>query len=105
MLEQEKENEIVRLINLHRTTKYDVQSMIVLCKELIDPRMNICTHCGAQIKFAQNQLTNWYNLYKEQMSNTPQLEGDLDIQTEKVVVQPEPKPKCSSCKKKTYNKK
>ena len=95
-MEQEKENEIIRLINLNRTTKHDVKSMINLCRELIDPRMSICSHCGAQIKFAQNQLTNWYNLYKEQMSNKSKIE---------VVVEPEKKPKCSSCKKKTYNKK
>jgi hypothetical protein len=105
MLNEEKENEIIRLINLNVINKYDVDKMVDLCRELVDYKMSICSHCGAQIRFAQQQLTNWYNTYKEQISNEPHTDGVLDIITDEVVVQPEPKPKCSSCKKKRYNNK
>jgi len=102
MITQEKEQEILRLINLNRTTKYDVQSMLILCRELIDGRMSICSHCSAQIKFAQNQLSNWYNMYK---STQTQLDDITYTQMVEVVVEPKSKPKCSSCKKKTQSKK
>jgi hypothetical protein len=92
MLEIEKENEIIRLINLNRTTKYDVQSLLVLCREYIDSRMSICSHCGAQIRFAQQQLTIWYNNYK---NNTTE-----QVTTNQSVTPPPKTPGCSSCKSK-----
>lgn len=92
MLEKEKEQEIIRLINLNKTTKYDVQSMLVLCREFIDSRMSICSHCGAQIKFAQSQLSIWYNNYK---NNTTEQEP-----TNQSITPPPKTPGCSSCKSK-----
>ena len=92
MLNEELRNEVVRLINLKTTTKHDVKSMVNIVRNNFDPRFNVCVHCVAQIKFAQNQLLNWYN-------SLPQ---------EEPIPQPQEVVKevgCSKCKKKTSNKK
>lgn len=92
-MEDSLRNEVIRLINLKRTTKHDVKSMINIIRDNFDPRFNVCVHCGAQIKFAQNQLMNWYN-------SLPQEEPIVLTQEEEVK-----EPGCSKCKKKTQNKK
>ena len=87
-MEQTLKDEVIRLINLKRTTKYDVDSMTKIIREHIDKKMSICSHCAAQIRFAQRQLLNWYN-----RQNT----------TEEIIL-PEPPPVkvgCQSCKQKT----
>jgi len=87
-MEEGLKNEVIRLINLKKTNKYDVQSMTNIIREHIDKRMSICSHCAAQIRFAQKQLLNWYN------SQQP---------TEEIKL-PEPPPVkvgCQSCKQKT----
>ena len=85
-------NEVIRLINLKTTSKQDVKSMITIVRNNFDPKFNVCTHCVAQIKFAQNQLLNWYNsLPQEEPIPQPQ----------EVVKEPG----CSKCKKKITNKK
>ena len=90
-MEDNLRNEVIRLINLKRTTKHDVKSMINIIRDNFDPRFNVCLHCGAQIKFAQQQLLNWYN----------------SLQIEEPIQQP-PEPQvevgCSKCKSKKQNK-
>lgn len=84
---EELKNEIIRLVNLKKTTKYDVQSMTIIIREHIDNKMSICPHCAAQIRFAQKQLLNWYNRQET---------------TEEIKL-PEPPPVkvgCQSCKQK-----
>jgi hypothetical protein len=87
-MEEGLKNEVIRLINLKKTTKNDVQSMTNIIREHIDKRMSICSHCVAQIRFAQRQLLNWYNAQET---------------TEEIKL-PEPPPikvGCQSCKQKT----
>lgn len=53
--------------------------------------MSICTHCAAQIRFAQRQLLNWYN-------------RQMVIEEKEELVLPEPPPQkvgCQACKNKT----
>lgn len=91
-MEEGLKNEVFRLINLKSTTKQDINSMVNIIRNNFDPRFSVCAHCVAQIKFAQNQLLNWYN-------SLPQ---------EKPIPQPQEvikEPGCSKCKKKTTNKK
>lgn len=90
-MEESLKNEIIRLINLQMTTGDDVKSMINIIRSNFDPTFNVCSHCGAQIKFAQTQLLNWYN----------------NLPSEEPIEQP-PQPQvevgCSKCKKKNKNK-
>ena len=90
-MEESLRNEVIRLINLKRTTKHDVKSMINIIRDNFDPRFNVCVHCGAQIKFAQTQLLNWYN--------NLQIEEPIQQPPEPVV-----EPGCSKCKSKKQNK-
>lgn len=65
-MEQELKDEVVRLINLRKTTGYDVKKMVEIIKNNIDDRYTCCTHCAAQIKYAQRILSNWFNSLKIQ---------------------------------------
>lgn len=86
-MEQTLKDEVIRLINLKRTTKYDVDSMINIIREHIDKKMSICSHCAAQIRFAQKQLLNWYNRQ--------------ETTEEKITIsEPPVKVGCQSCKQK-----
>lgn len=93
-MEQGIKQEIERLINLRKTTKFDVKSMENIFNSVIGEKMSICTFCAAQIKAAQVRLKNWYT------SNIPEIE--------QVVIQ-EPaieKPVgCQSCKNKRSSRK
>ena len=91
-MEEGLKNEIIRLINLKKTNKYDVQSMINIIREHIDKKMSICAHCAAQIRFAQKQLLNWYNRQ--------------ETTEEKITIsEPPQKVGCQSCKQKTTQSK
>lgn len=90
MITEEKEQEIVRLINLKKTSKEDVKKMVEICKELIDKKMSICSHCVAQIRYGQKRLSNWYNQYK---NNTTEQEP-----TNQSITPPPKSGGCSSCK-------
>jgi len=70
---EELKTEIERLINLKKTNKYDVQSMIKIIRENIDKKISVCPHCAAQIRFAQRRLTMWYS---------------QETQTEEVIIEP-----------------
>jgi len=83
--------EIIRLVNLKKTNKYDIQSMTNIIRQYIDGKMSICAHCAAQIRFAQKQLLNWYN-------------SQMVIEEKEELVLPEPPPQkvgCQACKNKT----
>ena len=92
-MEEGLKNEIIRLVNLKKTTKYDVKSMETIVRNNIDSNFSVCTYCVAQIKFAQRQLKNWYN---------SQTQPDEVIE---VVVEPKKTAGCSACKNKKQNKK
>ena len=81
-MEDELKNEIIRLVNLKKTTKYDVKSMETIVRNNIDSNFS-----------AQRQLKNWYN---------SQTQPDEVIE---VVVEPKKTAGCSACKKKAYKKK
>jgi uncharacterized membrane protein len=65
-MEQELKDEVVRLINLRKTTGYDVKKMVEIIRNNVDARYTCCSHCAAQIKYAQRILTNWYNSQQTQ---------------------------------------
>lgn len=90
-MEEGLKNEVLRLINLTSTNKYDVNSMINIIRNNFDPTFSVCVHCVAQIKFAQTQLLNWYN----------------SVNVEQPIIAPEPPPStgCQKCKKKGSVKK
>jgi len=89
-MEENLKNEILRLINLKVTNKYDVKSMVNIIRDNIDKRFNVCVHCAAQIKFAQRQLENCYKLQNQEPINNPP-----------TITQ---EPGCQKCKKKRSSK-
>ena len=79
-MDQNEKTRIEYLINLKRITSSEVRELTQLINKYVDPKMNVCSHCSAQIRFAQKRLKNWYE--------------------NKQVTTVEEKPKCETCKKK-----
>lgn len=96
----ELKEEVERLVGLKKTNKIDVKKMADIIRNYIDPKFSVCTHCVAQIKFAQNQLKKWLN-------NGVNFTSNEETPNEEVNTPPikEKKPGCQKCQKKTRVKK